>query len=200
MKRTTLFSLLLTALSSLNAQQVVVNSPDQQLKVTVHLQQGHPLYSVTYKEKVLLENSPLGFVANTGDFSRDLSWVGQVESPVERSFVQDRIKQSYISYQANRLAVTLENSQKIPFDIVFEVSDNDVAFRYEIPKKGETGSIVIREEATGFDFPAQTTTFLTPQSDAMIGWKRSKPSYEEWYKADAPMSERSQYGHGFTFP
>ena len=34
----------------------------------------------------------------------------------------------------------------------------------------------------------------------MIGWKRTKPSYEEEYKADAPMSERSQYGHGYTFP
>ena len=34
----------------------------------------------------------------------------------------------------------------------------------------------------------------------MIGWKRTKPSYEEEYKADAPMSDRSQYGHGYTFP
>ena len=55
-------------------------------------------------------------------------------------------------------------------------------------------------EETGFRFPQQTTTFLCPQSDAMIGWKRTKPSYEEEYKADAPMSDRSQYGHGYTFP
>ena len=34
----------------------------------------------------------------------------------------------------------------------------------------------------------------------MIGWKRTKPSYEEEYKADAPMNVRSQYGHGYTFP
>ena len=34
----------------------------------------------------------------------------------------------------------------------------------------------------------------------MIGWKRTKPSYEEEYKADAPMNERSGYGHGYTFP
>ena len=33
----------------------------------------------------------------------------------------------------------------------------------------------------------------------MIGWKRTKPSYEEEYKADAPMNVRSQYGHGYTF-
>ena len=56
------------------------------------------------------------------------------------------------------------------------------------------------KEATGFDFPSHTTTFLTPQSDAMIGWKGTKPSYEEEYKYDEPMSTRSQYGHGYTFP
>lgn len=58
----------------------------------------------------------------------------------------------------------------------------------------------MNSEATGFRFPEQTTTFMCPQSDAMIGWKRTKPSYEEEYKADAPMDVRSQYGHGYTFP
>lgn len=34
----------------------------------------------------------------------------------------------------------------------------------------------------------------------MVGWKRSKPSYEEEYEADAPMDQPSQFGHGYTFP
>ncbi len=34
----------------------------------------------------------------------------------------------------------------------------------------------------------------------MIGWQRTKPSYEEFYAIDKPMSEKSQYGHGYTFP
>ena len=67
--------------------------------------------------------------------------------------------------------------------IIFRVSNNDIAFRYEMPKYGDTGSIVIEKETTGFDFPSFNTTFLCPQSDAMIGWKRTKPSYEEEYKA-----------------
>ena len=200
MRKTLFLSLCMAQLGTLAAQQTVVTSPDQQLKVSVDVRQGQPLYSVTYKDKVILEDSPLGFIANTGDFSRQLTLTGTKERPVSRTFAQDRIKQSVIRYRANRLALTLKNVDKTPFDIVFEVSDNNVAFRYEMPKSGETGSIVIRQEATGFDFPAHTTTFLTPQSDAMIGWKRSKPSYEEWYKADEPMDTPSQYGHGYTFP
>lgn len=200
MKKQLLFILALSGSMTVFGQHAQVLSPDSNLKVEVNIRSGAPSYSVTYKDKTILEDSPLGFVANTGDFSRSLTWVGEKTDKVERSFVQDRIKQSYIKYRANQLTVTLQNANKQPFDVIFSVSDNDIAFRYAIPKSGETGSIVIEEEKTGFDFPSVTTTFLTPQSDAMIGWKRTKPSYEEWYKADAAMSERSQYGHGYTFP
>ena len=34
----------------------------------------------------------------------------------------------------------------------------------------------------------------------MIGWKRTKPSYEEFYITDVPMDTVSEFGHGYTFP
>jgi hypothetical protein len=34
----------------------------------------------------------------------------------------------------------------------------------------------------------------------MIGFERTKPSYEEVYSADAEMDTKSQYGHGYVFP
>lgn len=103
-------------------------------------------------------------------------------------------------YQANELNCHFENPKGQKIDVVFRVSNNDVAFRYILPRQDGKGSVTVTAEETGFRFPQQTTTFLCPQSDAMIGWKRTKPSYEEEYKADAPMSDRSQYGHGYTFP
>ena len=101
----------------------------------------------------------------------------------------DRIKKSTVNYHANELTVTFQNADKQPLDVTFRVSNNDLAFRYELPRYGDTGSIVIRREATGFDFPSYTTTFLAPQSDPMVGWKRTKPSYEEEYAADAPLTQ-----------
>ena len=200
MKKQILFCALMLAASQTFAQQATVSGPDSRLKVSFSISQGMPMYAITYDEKTILENSPLGFVANIGDFSKDMSYVGQKAQQIKKTYTQDRIKRSVVNYTANELTISLQNADKTPVDIVFRVSNNDVAFRYEIPKSGETGSIVIREEKTGFDFPAQTTTFLCPQSDAMIGWKRTKPSYEEEYAANAPMNARSQYGHGYTFP
>ena len=185
---------------SLWAQQASVSGPDSQLKVEVSVEAGNPFYSVTYKGKTILEKSPLGFVSNVGDFSKGMTYVEQKTRSVKENYRMDRIKRSEVEYHANELTVTLQNADKKPVDITFRVSDNDIAFRYEMPRYGETGSIVIEKEMTGFDFPAQTTVFLTPQSDPMIGWKRTKPSYEEEYITDAPLTTRSQYGHGFTFP
>ena len=200
MKRQTILFALALGASSIWAQQATVSGPDNQLKVEVSVDNGNPFYSVSYKGKTILEKSPLGFVADIGDFSKGMTYVGQKSRSMEESYRIDRIKQSEVDYHANELTVTLENAEKKPIDVTFRVSDNDIAFRYEMPRYGETGSIVIEKEATGFDFPSYTTVFLTPQSTPMIGWKRTKPSYEEEYITDAPLTTRSQFGEGFTFP
>ena len=200
MKKQAFLFLLALSASPLWAQEASVSGPDQQLRVNVSVENGAPLYSVTYKGKTILEPSPLGFVANIGDFSQGMTYVEQKKRTIEETYTLDRIKKSTVNYHANELTVTFQNADRQPMDVTFRVSNNDLAFRYELPRYGDTGSIVIRREATGFDFPSYTTTFLAPQSDPMVGWKRTKPSYEEEYAADAPLTQRSQFGHGFTFP
>ena len=200
MKKAELLFLLATACVQAWAQDASVYGPDSLLKVEISVDGGRPSYTVKYKGKTFLEESPLGFTADVGDFSRGMTYSGCKTRSISESYTLDRIKQSSVSYEANELKATLVNEDGKPVDVTFRVSANDVAFRYEMPRYGDTGSIVIKNEATGFNLPAQTTTFLTPQSDPMVGWKRTKPSYEEEYKADAPLTERSRFGHGFTFP
>ncbi len=182
------------------AGQAVVTGPDNRLQATVSVKEGIPVYSVTYCGKSVLTDSPLGFVADVGDFSREMVFTGQRTSQVKKTYTQDRIKQSCICYEANELTCTFANVAGQTMDVVFRVSNHDIAFRYELPRYGDTGSLVVEKETTGFGFPSYTTTFLCPQSDAMTGWKRTKPSYEEEYEADAPLGKPSAYGNGFTFP
>ena len=200
MRKARLLFIMAMACSQMWAQKTSVYSPDSLLKVDVTIDGGRPSYSVTYNGKVFLEPSPLGFVADVGDFSRDMTLSGSKTRSINESYTLDRIKKSAVTYTANELKVSLANKENKTVDVTFKVSNNDIAFRYEMPRYGETGSIVINNETTGFNLPVQTTTFLTPQSDAMIGWKRTKPSYEEEYAADAPLTARSKFGHGFTFP
>ena len=185
----------------LTAQNVTVSGPDGKLQLTVSCPEGKEAsYSLTYSGKQMLESSPLGLETNVGDFAKAMKLTGYKERKIDTVYMQSRIKASKIHYQANELVCAFVNAKGQKIDLIFRVSNNDVAFRYTLPRQGERGSLVVNSEATGFRFPEQTTTFICPQSDAMIGWKRTKPSYEEEYKADAPMDVRSQYGHGYTFP
>lgn len=199
MKRFTLIPCLL-ALAAAPAAAVSVDSPDGRLRLTLDSDGPTPLYSISYDGKTVIEPSPLGFDANIGNFSKDFKITETKTDTVHRVFAQDKIKKKNIDYKATRLLVDFKGPDKHKFSMEWEVADNDLAFRYIIPRQNGRASIVIESEATGYRFPAASTAFITPQSDPMIGWKRTKPSYEEYYAVDAPLDSTSQYGHGYTFP
>lgn len=193
--------LALVSAQTLAQKSVEVASPDGNIKVTVKTdEKGFVTYGVKVEGADFLIDSPLGLTANNGDFRSNMTITGSETKAVKKEFKQTRIKHSEVKYDANEMIVHTENAEKVPFDIQFAVTNTDVAFRYIMPKSGETGSTRIFHEATGFRFPKETTTFLCPQSDPMVGWKRTKPSYEEEYVADAPLNAHSKFNHGFTFP
>lgn len=197
---------LLMLSSGAMAQDATVSSPDGKLKLDFNLKGGKPTYCVTYDNQQMLDDSPLGFVASLGDFSKDLTLEGEPKTThLEYNYDLSRSKVSNVQVNANQLVVTLKNSKNQSYDIDFRVSNNDIAFRYTIPNLpdkayGKKYSIRLMSEATGFDFPSNTTTFLTPQSKSMVGWKGTKPSYEEVYEYDQPMTKKSAAGNGYTFP
>ncbi|MFT4093788.1 MAG: glycoside hydrolase family 97 catalytic domain-containing protein [Niabella sp.] len=195
--------LLITGLvirSYVAAQELKITGPDGRLEVRVSLDHGAAAYKIIYNGKVFLENSPLGLMTTMGDFSKNLELVAQKTTVLAEDYTLNRSKQSLVHYSANELTATVSNTEKQSIDIIFRVSNNDVAFCYALPKQSGRAGTAVLNEITGFRFPVRTTTFLTPQSNAMIGWKRTKPSYEEPYKADAVMGTPSQYGKGYTFP
>jgi len=198
----TWFSILCLSLSlSLTGADLIVKSPDGNLKVMLGLSEtGQLTYEVTYKEKQVLEPSPLGMVTNVSDFSRNLSFVENKEQPVRKFYRQDRIKRSEVNYKANELVAVYQTPRKEKISVVFRVANNDVAFKYQLAQQGETARCIVEKELSGFNFPDFTTTFLTPQATPMIGWMRTKPSYEEEYVADEPVGTPSKYGVGYTFP
>ena len=185
-----------------SAREVTIASPNGKLVVTVNDEGGKATYAVALNGKQMLLPSALGFKADMGDFTQGLKITNTKSAHVDRTYEMRQVKQSQMHYVAEALTVDFENAKGLKMSAEFSVSNNDVAFRYLISrqKNDNPKSAVIQSEATGFSLPEGTTTFLTPQSKSMVGWERTKPSYEEVYKADAPMSARSQYGEGYTFP
>lgn len=182
------------------SQNATVTSPDKQLQVSIAVADGKPSYSVMYMGKTMLENSPLGLTTNEGDFSAGMKYISKSEDAVNKTYSQEKIKKSQIKYVANKLMCSFENAQQKKVSVVFQVSNNDIAFRYEIPAWGQRLSCVVEKEATGFRFPAVTTTFLSGMMNPMTGFARTAPSYESGHEADAPMKRTNPRREGYVFP
>lgn len=190
--------LLLT--TSLRGQEMFVHSPDGALNVKLQLTSGQLSYSVQLEKTDMLMRSPLGLLTEQADFTKGLRLRDTSGHRIDEHYEDAKIKHRHVHYRANELVLHLENEDKKKLDVIFRVSDRDVAFRYFVPQVGETANIIVKKEDTGFKFPLHTTTFLSPQATPMIGWMRTKPSYEEEYVPDEAMGTPSKYGVGYTFP
>lgn len=182
------------------SQEAQVSSPDGNLQVQIMLKQGTPLYSVIYKGKTFLEASPLGLITNEGNYSQKMKCIGKEESKVDKQYKQDKIKKSEIHYLANKLICTFENENQHQIRIVFQVSNNDIAFRYELLTWEDHMACVIEKEATGYKFPSYTTTFISSMMKSMGGFARTSPSYESGYTNDEPVGKSESNNEGYVFP
>ena len=196
-------------------------SPDKLTYLDLKLTDGCLSYSAGYRvvkkakkkgaapdtlDVPVLLDSPLGVYTNISDFSRDLKWENTTyhNAPYHEKYRLRQSKQSLIENDWTRLAAefSVPQSQKhgVRMRVEFRVYNNNIAYNYTFGQRGETSAIVVTGEASGFRLPTNATAFICPQSDPMIGWKRTKPSYEEGYIWDEPITKRSGYGHGWTFP
>ena len=184
------------------AREVSVTSPNGKLVVTVCDDNQQATYAVTLDGRQMLLPSALGFKADFGDFTQKLTITGSKNAHADHTYEMRQVKQSKMHYVAEQLTIDFENAKGQKMSAEFSVSNNDVAFRYLIPrqKNDNPKCAVIQSESTAFRLPDGTTTFITPQSSPMVGWERTKPSYEEGYSIDAAMTARSQYRQGYTFP
>lgn len=118
---------------------------------------------------------------------------------IDETYELASIKQSKVRYVANEAVFSFTQQGKTIYDVIFRISNNDVAFKYKMYPQGETLSCVVKQEVTGFAFPDGTTTFLCPQSKPMGGFARTSPSYETSYTAD-DAAGKNGWGEGYTFP
>lgn len=178
-------------------------SPDGNLVVTVNDEGGKPVYQVSLGGTVFLNPSPLGLYTNIGELVQNLTMKDCQVRTVNDTYTLKTTKQSQITYEATEAVCQFEQNGRQVLDVIFRVSNRDVAFRYKLyPRRargGETLVAVITDEASGFVLPEGATTFLCPQSKPMGGFARTSPSYETSYTLDDAMGKNG-WGEGYSFP
>ncbi len=183
------------------AAAATLASPDGQLTVEFHLNADHaPAYSIHRAKQLVLAESRLGLVRDDEDFSHGLTLVSasRVES-VKDDYEILTAKRRQNHYRAQRQVFHLATAAGRKLDIIFQVSDDGVAFRYFFP---ETSPEVrtLKEETSSFHVVPGTLAWLQPMAVAKSGWKEVNPSYEEYYAKEIPASTPSTLGAGWVFP
>lgn len=159
-----------------------------------------PYYKVYYKNKLVINTSNLGIIREDADFFTGMKIQNvSASKTVESNYDMFHGKQQKINYLANQYIVHLQNKNGNKIDIIFQLSDDGIAFRYYFPEKS-TQLKKITEEKTTYNFDSSTKAWLQPMSKAKTGWKETNPSYEEHYAMGIPINTKPEIGEGWIYP
>ena len=195
-----LFTLTISTYTFCN-ERYELKSPNDKITVTFWLTPaGTAVYSVSYSSSTILEQSKLGIVRSDDDFSTSLTLdsVSNI-SAVSENYTLLHGKRLNCSYSGNKQVFYLKNVNSKIMEIIFQVSNDGLAFRYYFPEKTDT-TLKIYKELTSYHFDLSTKAFLQPCDDARMGWCFASPSYENYYSLDIPVGTISPNEAGWVMP
>jgi alpha-glucosidase len=175
-----------------------IQSPDKNIYVHISLtSQQTASYRIEYAGTVILQDSKLGLIREDHDFSRDLT----LDSTSCIEVVSDtyKILRRTCSYLAHQRIIHFTTSSGNKIDVVFQVSNNGIAFRYSFPDSSNEIKR-IQKEISSFHFVPGTRTWIQPIAEAKSGWCQVNPSYEEHYQQNVEIEKLITNKPGWVFP
>ncbi len=171
-----------------------VYSPDRKIRADFTVKNGSPVFTAWYGNKKVLEESSLGLERADEDFTQGLKLISVTPQTIVRDAYQIKnAKRSSINYVASKRVFRVRNMKGSNMDIIFQVSNDGLAFRYFFPDY-PTDWKTIKREATAYHFNNNSRAWLQPMSVAKTGWQQCNPAYEEGYRQGVPVGTPSQVG------
>ncbi|MBE2280485.1 MAG: glycoside hydrolase family 97 protein [Ignavibacteriaceae bacterium] len=141
-----------------------LSSPSGNFAFSFILQDGVPSYQLSFKNLPVIEDSKLGLVAGSVDFSRNLTLKNFETSSFNETWepVWGEVKEILNNY--NELRVTLQTNDSKPkhFSVVFRLFDDGLGFRYEFPQQEHLSYFTVLNEITQFTLTANHIAFWIP--------------------------------------
>ncbi|MGP1481209.1 MAG: glycoside hydrolase family 97 protein [Hoylesella enoeca] len=143
-------SLFLGLAFTLNAAEMA--SPNGAIKVNFELNNGVPTYSVTFRGKMMIKPSRLGYELSGAENLLDgFTLLGQETAQQDETWKPVWGENSEIRNHYTELLVKLvQPSTDRYMNIRFRVYDEGVGLRYEFPQKGKLNHFVVKDERTEF--------------------------------------------------
>ena len=152
-----------------------ITSPNKHLKVKFILDDsGTPFYSVQLHGKEVLAPSALGLICSDGQAFNTALTLEKISASkkVKDDYTMLTGKRKQCDYRANRRTFTLKNNQGQTLQIIFQVSNDGLAFRYALPEESDK-PLSVTEEKTAFAFKPTAISWLHPMQPTKTGWSRT---------------------------
>jgi len=134
----TLMLLCLIGVACSSKTDFAVSSPDGQITAILKFdkEQGSVHYSVLSQKQEIISSSSMGISTTRGDFTSGMKLKGSLTRTIDETYHLPQGKVSTYRNHANEQTLTLnKNGQQL--NILFRVYNDGIAYRYEIPGKGE---------------------------------------------------------------
>lgn len=146
------------------AKAQTLQSPNGQLNAQFSLENGKPVYQLSYKGKTVIKPSKMGLeLVNDTHLTRDFSIIDTKTATFDETWTPVWGEEKSIRNHYNELAVTLlQKETERKMIIRFRLFNDGLGFRYEFPEQARFTNFVIKEERTQFAMNGNHTAFWIP--------------------------------------
>ena len=143
-------SFIICSFAPVLAKDILVNSPDGTVTVTVGVRAKKPFYKVDYNQTEVISPSHLGFQLDQGILGNDVKLAEKRFSSKDETWDQPWGEEQTVRNQYNELTVCFQETtgDKRRMSVIFRVFNDGIGFRYILPGFGKDKKYCIQEELT----------------------------------------------------
>ena len=164
-----LVGFVMNGVTSSNAGNVKVSSPDGTVTVSVGVKNHCPYYTVNYQGRTLVAPSHLGYQLDNGQLGVNTKMGKVIRTSVDDTWTQPWGEFETTRNHYNELTVNFRENTGRPMQVVFRVFNDGFGFRYILPdyNKGkeycindELTEITLAHDAKGWSIPSNHTEYF----------------------------------------
>ena len=168
--------------STIDAEPIMLKSPDGANGVTFLLRDGVPYYQVRHGDAAVIKPSRLGIrLRNEADLTANFAIEKVKRLTFDETWTQPWGETAHIRNHYNELWVSLRQLDSLGrrLNLYFRAYDDGVAFRYELPKQEGLPRVEIMDEATEFALAGDHSAWWIPAY---------RPERYEYLYSNTPLS------------
>jgi alpha-glucosidase len=143
----------ITVHASLAQKSVQLDSPNKNIHFELRTGTLSPVYSIAFKNEILIENSPLSLELDDGLFSHDIKIKNPSFTVVTDTYQLVTGKTRFVTSKCNQAVIPLMEKDPPFRTIILTVRafNDGIAFRYEFPNRGNRSEFTLYNEGTTFN-------------------------------------------------